>query len=96
VAVAKVQGPEAALAMIEPLEPRLAGYYPFHGARGAFLLQTGRRAEAREAFNQAIALAGSAAEAGHIRRHLDRLLRESEPGEKFVVPGVGNPAQRSS
>jgi RNA polymerase sigma-70 factor (ECF subfamily) len=96
VAVAKVQGPAAALAMIEPLEPRLAGYYPFHGARGAFLLQTGRRDEAREAFNQAIALAGSAAEAGHIRRHLDRLLRESEPGEKFAVPGVGNPAQRSS
>jgi RNA polymerase sigma-70 factor (ECF subfamily) len=36
VAVAKLRGPEAALTMIEPLEARLAGYYPFHGARGAF------------------------------------------------------------
>ncbi|WP_419316932.1 RNA polymerase sigma factor [Caulobacter sp. ErkDOM-E] len=77
VAVAKVQGPEAALAMIEPLEPRLGGYFHFHGARGAFLLQTGRAEEARTAFDRAIALAGTAAEAAHIRQHLDRLARES-------------------
>jgi RNA polymerase sigma-70 factor, ECF subfamily len=37
VAVSKVQGAGAALAMIEPLEPRLGGYFYFHGARGAFL-----------------------------------------------------------
>lgn len=77
VAVAKVQGPEAALAMIEPLEPRLGGYFHFHGARGAFLLQLGRSDEARIAFDRAIALAGTAAEAAHIRQHLDRLTLES-------------------
>ncbi len=63
--------------MIEPLATRLAGYFYFHGARGAFLLQLGRSAEARAAFDRAIALAGSAAEAALIRRHLDRLMRES-------------------
>ena len=72
-ALAKVAGPEAALAMIEPLAPRLSGYFHFFGARGALLLQLGREAEAREAFGQAIALAHSPAEAAHIRRHLDRL-----------------------
>jgi RNA polymerase sigma-70 factor (ECF subfamily) len=81
--------------MIEPLESRLAGYYPFHGARGSFLLQTGRRDEARVAFNHDIALAGSAGEAGHIRRHLDRLLRESE-GENHVTPDVGKRSPRPS
>ncbi|HUN48689.1 MAG TPA: RNA polymerase sigma factor, partial [Stellaceae bacterium] len=77
VAVSKVAGPAAALAMIEPLAPRLAGYFHFHGARGAFLLQLGRQEEARAAFGQAIALAGTPAQAAHIRRHLDRLMQES-------------------
>ena len=77
VAVGKVRGPEAALAMIEPLAPQLSGYFHFFGARGAFLLQLGRGDEAREAFNRAIALANTTAEAGHIRQHLDRLMRES-------------------
>lgn len=74
VAVAKVRGPQAALSMIEPLAPRLGGYFHFHGARGAFLLQLDRVDEARMAFDHAIALAGTAAEAAHIRQHLDRLL----------------------
>jgi len=77
VAVSKVRGAEAALAMVEPLEERLAGYFHFHGLRGGLLMQLGRNAEAREAFDRAIALANTAAEAGHIRMHLDRLMRES-------------------
>ena len=75
VAVARLEGPEAGLALIEPLGDRLGGYFYFHGARGAFLSQSGRADEAREAFNRAIALAGSAAEAAEIRRHIDRLGR---------------------
>ncbi|MFC7397100.1 RNA polymerase sigma factor [Chelatococcus sp. GCM10030263] len=78
VAVSKRRGPEAALAMIEPLEERLAGYFHFHGAKGAFLLQLGRKAEARIAFDKAIALANSPAEAAHIRLHLDKLASEGE------------------
>jgi RNA polymerase sigma-70 factor (ECF subfamily) len=77
VAVAKLHGPEAALAMIEPLEKPLAGYFPYFGARGAFLLQLGRSHEARSAFDRAISLAGSAQEAAHIRRHLDRLMAQT-------------------
>lgn len=73
VAVSKVRGPEAALAMIEPLAERLSGYFYFHGLKGNLLMQLDRRAEAREAFNQAIAKAATAAEAAHIRQHLDKL-----------------------
>ncbi len=78
VAVAKLHGPAAALAMIEPLEEPLAGYFPYFGARGAFLLQLGRTLEARSAFDRAISLAGSAQEAAHIRRHLDRLMAQAK------------------
>ncbi len=76
VAVARLEGPEAALAMIEPLEDRLSGYFHFFGARGAFLQQLGRTAEARTAFDRATALANTPAEAAHIRRHLDRLTAD--------------------
>jgi predicted RNA polymerase sigma factor len=49
----------------------------FHGVRGALLQQLDRRAEARAAFDRAIALANTPAEAAHIRQHLDHLDKES-------------------
>ncbi|PAP97185.1 RNA polymerase sigma factor [Mesorhizobium wenxiniae] len=76
VAVAKVRGPQAALAMIEPLEQRLSGYFHFFGLKGGLLMQLGRGEEARIAFDRAIALANTAAEAAHIRMHIDRLMKE--------------------
>jgi len=79
VAVSKVKGAEAALEMIEPLAPRLANYFHFFGVRGAFLMQLGRNDEARVAFDRAIALANTSAEAAHIRKHIDRLMRDSAP-----------------
>jgi RNA polymerase sigma-70 factor (ECF subfamily) len=80
VAVSKVKGPETALAMIEPLAPKLSGYFHFFGLKGGLLLQLGRTQEARVAFDQAIALANTPAEAAHIRLHLDRLMREGVGG----------------
>jgi len=79
VAVAKLEGPAAALALIDPLDNELSGYFYYFGARGAFLLQLGRDQEARIAFDRAIALANTPAEAAHIRRHLDRLMASAEP-----------------
>jgi RNA polymerase sigma-70 factor (ECF subfamily) len=79
VAVSKVRGAEAALEMIEPLAPRLSNYFHFFGVRGAFLMQLGRNDEAAIAFDRAIALANTSAEAAHIRMHLDRLQRDSTP-----------------
>lgn len=78
VATAKVRGPAAALEMIEPLGARLDGYFHYHGARGAFLLQAGCKAEARRAFDRAISLASTAAEAANIRQYLDRVAVEAE------------------
>ncbi len=79
VAVSKVQGPAAALAMIEPLAEPLGGYFHFFGVKGGLLKQLGRAEEARVAFDQAIALAHTPAEAAHIRLHLDRLNQGSQP-----------------
>lgn len=95
VAVAKLRGPEAALAMIEPLAGPLAGYFHFFGLRGALLKQLGRNEEARVAFDRAIALANTAAEAAHIRQHLDQLEKDAtaaangHAGAKVSQDGVG-------
>ncbi|MDZ4689823.1 RNA polymerase sigma factor [Terricaulis sp.] len=73
VALSKLSGPQAALDLIAPLAERLDGYFYFHGARGSYLMQLGRNAEAREAFNRAIALANTPAEAATIRDYLDKI-----------------------
>jgi RNA polymerase sigma-70 factor (ECF subfamily) len=76
VVVAKVRGPAAALEMLEPIAARLSSYFHFFGVRGALLLELGRADEARVAFDRAIALAHTPAEAAHIRLHLDRLAKD--------------------
>ena len=78
VAVSKLRGPAEALAMIEPLAAKLGGYFYFFGLKGALLTQLNRPDEARTAFDHAISLANTAAEAAHIRLHLDRLQKDSE------------------
>lgn len=73
VAVSKAQGPAAALAMIEPLAEKLSGYFHYFGVKGALHLQLGEQQAARAAFDRAISLAHTPAEAAHIRQHLDAL-----------------------
>jgi RNA polymerase sigma-70 factor (ECF subfamily) len=73
VAVWKLRGPEAALAMVDPLRSELDAYFYLHGLRGALLKELNRLDEARDALHRAIALAHSVAEAKLIRRELDSL-----------------------
>lgn len=81
VALAKVAGEGAALALIEPLEDALSGYFNFFGVKGALLLKLGRREDAQVAFDRAIALANTPAEAAHIRQHLDRLMKDARAAQ---------------
>jgi RNA polymerase sigma-70 factor (ECF subfamily) len=88
VAVAKVHGPAAALAMIDPLAEVLGSYFHFHGVKGAMLLQLERKDDARASFERALALANTAAEAAHIRSHIDRLTGAAD------APAPRGPAAR--
>src|SRR5262245_9128580 len=87
VAVGKLQGPEAALTMIEPLGEALDGYFNFHGMKGVLLNQLDRTREAKAAFGRAMALARTPTEAAHIRMHLDGLMKD------FRQNGVKGPAK---
>ncbi|RYC11090.1 RNA polymerase sigma factor [Nocardioides zhouii] len=73
VAVAELDGPHVALALVDPLS--LDGYHAFHATRADLLRRLGRSAEAREAYDRAIALAGNTAETAYLTRRRDELVR---------------------
>ncbi|MFB4318194.1 RNA polymerase sigma factor [Actinomadura sp. 21ATH] len=73
IAVAELDGPEAALAAVDRLEERLAGYHAYHAARADLLRRLGRVRESRTAYGRAIELAGNTAEAAYLTRRRDRL-----------------------
>ncbi len=77
VAVAEVDGPEVALALVEPLD--LATYHAWHATRADLLRRLGRHAEARGAYDRAIELAGSAAEKTFLGARRDVLPWSSRP-----------------
>ena len=71
VAVAELDGPEVALALVERLD--LAAYHAWHATRAELLRRTGRSAESRAAYDAAIAATGNAAEIAYLRRRRDQL-----------------------
>ena len=73
VAVAELDGPAAALALVDELD--LDRYYLFHAIRADLLRRLGRRAEADAAYGTAIARTGNAAERAHLalaKQHLSQ------------------------
>jgi RNA polymerase sigma-70 factor, ECF subfamily len=73
VAVAEVDGPAPALALVDGLE--LDGYHLFHAIRADLLRRLGRDAEAAAAYDAAIARAGNAAERAFLERRRRSLAR---------------------
>jgi len=73
VAVSKVRGAGAALRLVDPLTTSLAGYFHFHGLRGALLHELHRDDEARAALECALSLARTPAEQRHIHARLSDL-----------------------
>jgi RNA polymerase sigma-70 factor (ECF subfamily) len=76
VAVAMAEGPAAGLALVDALEAQgaLSGYHLLPATRADLLRRMDRRAEAADAYREALALATAQAE----RRHLARRLAEME------------------
>jgi RNA polymerase sigma-70 factor (ECF subfamily) len=71
VAVAEVEGPHAALRLVEALD--LDRYYLFHAIRADLLQRLGRHAEAAQAYDAAIERTENLAERNFLRRNRERL-----------------------
>ena len=76
VAVAEIEGPHAALTQVDRLD--LDRYYLFHAIRADLLRRLGRKAEAGDAYDAAIARAENAAE----REFLQRQKAQLKLGER--------------
>ncbi|MCM3885540.1 RNA polymerase sigma factor [Frankia sp. R82] len=73
VAVAELDGPQAALAAVDRLEDSLAGYHAYHATRADLLRRLGRSEQSRAAYDRAIELAGNTAETAYLTRRRDQL-----------------------
>jgi RNA polymerase sigma-70 factor (ECF subfamily) len=71
VAIAEAGDLPAALAILSTLERDLAEYQPFHAAQAEYLGRCGQPAAARAAYDRAIALASSPADAAFLTRRRD-------------------------
>ncbi len=71
VAVAEVDGPDVALAIVERLP--LDGYHAWHATRADLLRRLGRTDEARRAYDRAIELAGNSGEVAYLTRRRGQL-----------------------
>jgi RNA polymerase sigma-70 factor, ECF subfamily len=73
IAVAELDGPQVALALVDGLEDALAGYHPYHAARADLLRRLGHSQKSRAAYDKAIELAGNTAESAYLIRRRDQL-----------------------
>jgi RNA polymerase sigma-70 factor (ECF subfamily) len=75
VAVGLASGPDAGLALLEPLlaEPALERYQPLHAAHAELLRRAGDAEGAERAYEQAIALTANAVERAELERRLGAL-----------------------
>ncbi len=71
VAVAEVEGPDAALTLVDSLD--LDGYHLFHAVRADLLRRLDRHDEAATAYGEALARAENASERDFLRRRKDAL-----------------------
>ena len=71
VAVAELDGPEVALALVDGLP--LTGYHAWHATRADLLRRLGRTGEAKDAYEAAIAATQKSAERAYLRRMRDEL-----------------------
>jgi RNA polymerase sigma-70 factor (ECF subfamily) len=86
VAIAMVDGPQPALALVDALAGAgdLDGYHLLHAARADLLRRIGDPAEAAKSYTRALALVTNDSE----RRFLERRLREVQAPASTLNPGV--------
>ncbi|MFZ2016232.1 MAG: DUF6596 domain-containing protein [Nocardioides sp.] len=73
IAVAELDGPDVALAIVDRLDDQLADYHAYHVTRAELLRRLGRSEQSRAAYDAAIELAGNTAETAYLTRRRDQL-----------------------
>ena len=86
IAVAEVESPGPALAMIDAIAPDLENYHLLHAARGTILRRLGRREDARTAFKRAADLAIREADRRFLVRQIEVLAEDEAQPQGATSP----------
>ena len=78
IAIAEVEGPGAALAMLNAIAPELDTYHLMHAARGTMLRRLGQRGAARAAFERAADLAPAEADQRFLGQQIEEVVGGGE------------------
>ncbi|HEY6566648.1 MAG TPA: sigma-70 family RNA polymerase sigma factor [Actinomycetota bacterium] len=73
VAIAELDGPDVALAIVDRLQEELVDYHAYFATRADLLRRVGRSGESKAAYDRAIALTGNTAETAYLTRRRDQL-----------------------
>jgi RNA polymerase sigma-70 factor (ECF subfamily) len=79
IAVAEVEGPGAALTILDAIAPDLDNYHLLHAARGTMLRRLGHRDAARAAFERAAQLAATEADRRFLAQQVEELAKDAAP-----------------
>ena len=79
VAVAELDGPDVGLALVDRLP--LQGYHAWHAVRADLLRRLSRSAEAKEAYDAAVAATQNRAERAYLARRRGELVAPPKPGQ---------------
>jgi RNA polymerase sigma-70 factor, ECF subfamily len=77
IAVAEVEGPDAALTTLDAVAPDLDNYHLLHAARGTMLRRLGRRDAARAAFERAAQLAATGTDRRFLAQQVEELAKDA-------------------
>jgi RNA polymerase sigma-70 factor, ECF subfamily len=77
IAVAEVEGPGAALTILDAIAPDLDNYHLLHAARGTMLRRLGHRDAARAAFERAAQLAATEADRRFLAQQVEELAEDA-------------------
>lgn len=81
VAIARTQGAERALALLEPLRDELAGYLPFHATQAGLLEEAGRTEDAAQAYERSLLIETTEQGRAYLRERLAALRRHNRDVE---------------
>ena len=77
IAVAEVEGPDAALTALDAIATDLDSYHLMHASRGTFLRRLGAREAAKAAFERAAHLAATKADRQFLAKQIEELAHYS-------------------
>jgi len=87
IAVAEVEGPGAALTVLDAIAPDLDNYHLMHAARGTMLRRLGQRDAAQAAFARAAQLAATEADRRFLAQQIEELAKDG-PLTQRPPPGM--------